>query len=131
MGDSTDKGGRNPRVTDQELLMVFRESDDPVLSTSEVADQLPIQRRATLTRLRAVEKQEELESKQIGGRNTVWWLATSSSASSDGGETLADRFGGFGMLEGEAGEEFAEAVRAGREEMNESMEERADDLFGE
>lgn len=46
-------------------------------------------------------------------------------------ETLADRFGGFGAIEGEAGEEFADIVRAGREEMNERMEEREDALFEE
>lgn len=131
MVDSTDKGGRNPRVTDQELLTVFRESRDPVLSTSEVADELPIQRRSTLTRLRTLEEQDEVESKQIGGRNTVWWLTDHSRTSGDDAGSLADRFGGFGMLEGEAGEEFAEAVRAGREELNENMEEREDALSRE
>jgi len=129
MADSPDTGGRNPRVTDRELLAVFRESDDPVLSTSEVADAVPIQRRATLSRLRSLEEQGELESKQIGGRNTVWWLGV--TASEDRAETLADQFGGFGMLGGEEGEGFAEAVRAARDQMNEDMEERTDALFGE
>jgi len=131
MADSTDGGGRNQRVTDQELLGVFRDRDDPVLSTSEVADAVPIQRRGTLTRLRELEEQGSLESKQIGGRNTVWWLDTGPPASDTDAETLADRFGGFGMLDGDAGEAFAETVREGREEMNESVEDRDDALFGE
>jgi len=75
MAQQATDGGRKPRVTDQEILEVFREHRDPVLSTAEVADQLPIKRRGTLNRLRHLEEQEEVVSKQIGGRNTVWWLA--------------------------------------------------------
>lgn len=74
MPESTDKGGRKPRVTDADLLGVFRETTDPVLSTAEVSDALPIKRRGTLNRLRALEAEGALDSKQIGGRNTVWWV---------------------------------------------------------
>ena len=74
MPESSNKGGRKPRVTDEDLLDVFRSTPDPVLSTAEVADAVPIKRRGTLNRLQALEEDGELESKQIGGRNTVWWL---------------------------------------------------------
>lgn len=74
MPESSNKGGRKPRVTDENLLDVFRSTPDPVLSTAEVADAVPIKRRGTLNRLQALEEDGELESKQIGGRNTVWWL---------------------------------------------------------
>ena len=68
-------GGRKPRVTDKDLLDVFRQTNDPVLSTAEVADEIPIQRRGTLRRLRSLEADGDLDSKSIGGRNTVWWLS--------------------------------------------------------
>jgi len=73
MTENADKGGRKPRVTDSDLLDVFRETADPVLSTAEVSDALPIKRRGTLNRLRGLEAEGALDSKQIGGRNTVWW----------------------------------------------------------
>jgi len=61
-------------VTDADLLDVFRGTSDPVLSTAEVADSVPIKRRGVLSRLRSLEADGDLDSKQIGGRNTVWWV---------------------------------------------------------
>ena len=82
-------GGRKPRVTDEDLLDVFRQTNDPVLSTAEVADEIPIQRRGTLRRLRSLEADGDLDSKQIGGRNTVWWESdlTTTDADRDTSET--------------------------------------------
>ena len=74
MPESSNAGGRKPRVTDADLLDVFRATSDPVLSTAEVADRVPIKRRGVLNRLRDLEGRGALASKQIGGRNTVWWL---------------------------------------------------------
>lgn len=73
MPDSSNKGGRKPRVADEDILDVFRSTTDPVLSTAEVAESVSIQRRGTLNRLRGLEDAGEIDSKQIGGRNTVWW----------------------------------------------------------
>lgn len=86
MPESNNKGGRKPRVTDDDLLGVFRSTSDPVLSTAEVADAVPIKRRGTLNRLQALEEDGELENKQIGGRNTVWWLVDAEDVSDTGGD---------------------------------------------
>jgi len=67
--------GRPPRESDETILSVLRSTADPVLSTAEIAEQLTIKRRSTLNRLRDLETKELVESKQIGGRNTVWWLS--------------------------------------------------------
>jgi len=66
--------GRKPRVTDEAILNVLRSSDDPVLSTAEVTEQLSIKRSATYKRLTALREDGRLEGKEIGGRNTVWWM---------------------------------------------------------
>jgi len=109
MPESPSTGGRNPRVTDTDLLDVFRSTTDPVLSTAEVADAVPIKRRGTLNRLRRLEEEGRLESKRIGGRNTVWWLADhAGDAVEDRGATPpADRPPQDGAEDGDA---IAEAI---------------------
>jgi len=67
------KPGRKPRVTDEEILDVFRAADDPVLSTAEVTDRLPIKRSATYKRLVSLRDEGRLDGKDVGGRNSVWW----------------------------------------------------------
>jgi hypothetical protein len=73
MADGSNSG-RKPRVTDEEILQIFRETDDPVLSTAEVTEQLPIKRSATYKRLSSLRDDGRLTGKEIGGRNNVWWI---------------------------------------------------------
>lgn len=68
------KPGPKPSVTDEELLQLFRETGDPVLSTAEVAEQVTLARRSVYDRLKALHEEGRLEAKEIGGRNTVWWV---------------------------------------------------------
>lgn len=68
------KPGPKPSVTDDEILAVFRVTDDPVLSTAEVAKELPLERRSVYDRLVSLREEGRLTDKQVGGRNTVWWL---------------------------------------------------------
>ena len=88
MPESSNTGGRKPRVSDRDLLDVFRSTADPVLSTAEVADAVPIKRRGVLNRLRDLEDGGELASKQIGGRNTVWWILDRGDADTFDAEEL-------------------------------------------
>jgi hypothetical protein len=63
------------KARDENILGVFEATDDPVLTTSEVAEELPIGKRATLNRLEDLVDRDELDSKDVGvGR--VWWRAT-------------------------------------------------------
>jgi len=68
------KPGRKPRVTDEEILQLFRDTNDPVLSTAEVTEQLSIKRSATYKRLTALREEGRLTGKDIGGRNNIWWI---------------------------------------------------------
>lgn len=69
-----DGPGRKPRVTDDEILDVIRESDKPVLPTSAIAEQLPIKHRGTLKRLNALRDAGRVESMDVGPRGQVWFV---------------------------------------------------------
>jgi len=73
MTDSS-KPGPKPTVSDKEILALFRETNDPVLSTAEVTERISLKRRSVYDRLSALAQQGCLNQKEIGGRNTVWWL---------------------------------------------------------
>jgi len=65
--------GREPTVSDEDILAVFERSDDPVLTTSEVADQIDIGQRGTYDRLEKLAEQGEIVRKKVSGSAVVWW----------------------------------------------------------
>lgn len=73
MGDES-KPGPDPTVSDEEILSVFIEASDPVLTATEAAEQLPLTRRGLYNRLVQLEDAEQIHSKKVGGRTTVWWV---------------------------------------------------------
>lgn len=78
MGDDS-KPGPDPSVKDEEILQVFRATDDPALSTAEVAEELPLKRRSVYNHLESLRDEGVLEKKTVGGRNSVWWIASEES----------------------------------------------------
>ncbi len=69
----SDGPGRKPTVSDEEILAVFENADDPVLMATEVAEPLPIGRRAVYNRLQSLEEDGILKSKKTGARSSIWW----------------------------------------------------------
>lgn len=66
--------GRPREVSDDEILKVFKESGEHFLTTAEVAEELPIERRGTYKRLDALADSGSLGKKKVGTRGTGWWL---------------------------------------------------------
>jgi len=69
--------GPKRKVSDDEILTVFRASDDPVLTAGEVAERVPITRRSVHDRLTALQERGVLDRKDVGPR-TIWWLSTAT-----------------------------------------------------
>lgn len=69
----SDGPGRPPKITDSEILSVFRSSSDPVLTTGEVASQLDITHRGVRDRLEKLDEKGDIKSKKVGARAKVWW----------------------------------------------------------
>lgn len=76
---STDKGGRYPRVTETELLgkmaQLLANDEKPILTTTEIADEIPIGKRATRDRLNKLADDGTIGRLSVGN-STVWWLNT-------------------------------------------------------
>lgn len=66
-------GTYEPEVSDEDLLAVFRESGKPVLTATQVADEVSIGRKAVLERLRALADEGVMERMEVGARAVVWW----------------------------------------------------------
>ncbi len=84
-----DNGGRfSGDVSRQDILLVFdRLADDEPLTTSEVADELPIGRRAVHNRLEQMYKDGDLGKKDFGNR-VVWWAEIAPELDPDLSEDL-------------------------------------------
>jgi predicted ArsR family transcriptional regulator len=78
----SDGPGRKPTVSDGEILDIFRNSSDPILTAPEIAEHISISRRGILDRLKTLEADGTLESKKVGGRRTVWWYPGHTSTKS-------------------------------------------------
>ncbi|WP_200531934.1 winged helix-turn-helix domain-containing protein [Halorubrum sp. LN27] len=65
--------GRKNTVPDQQILQLFEESDDPFLTTSEVADEFGFTNSGILKRLKALADDGKLGSKSAG-KGKAWWL---------------------------------------------------------
>lgn len=63
---------RDSVVSDEEILDVFRNAADPVLTTAEITEQVEIERRGLTTRLNSLAEQGLIRKKRVG-QGAVWW----------------------------------------------------------
>ncbi len=66
--------GRKPDVTDEEILEVLLESSEPVLTTREISEQLPIKLNAAQIRLKSLYEEEQICGKKAGNA-WIWWMS--------------------------------------------------------
>lgn len=66
--------GREPTVSDDEIIEIFSEASDPVLTTNEVAEAIGLGRRGTFDRLDQLAEQNRISTKKVGESGAVWWL---------------------------------------------------------
>ncbi|QOS13121.1 HTH domain protein [Haloferax gibbonsii] len=65
--------GRPPEITDADILSVFEESSDPVLSSPEVAEEFGYTTAGIYKRLRELNEKGHLGTKKIG-QGRAWWI---------------------------------------------------------
>ena len=72
-GEPTDSGGRKPVVSDSQILDLFVEHEDPVVSAPELAEELPISKTGVYKRLRDLDERGLVDSKKFG-QGRAWWI---------------------------------------------------------
>ncbi|MDB2223458.1 hypothetical protein PM023_02070 [Halorubrum ezzemoulense] len=65
--------GRKETISDSEIILLFENSEEPVLTTSEVADEFDFTLTGARKRLYSLEEEGVLEMKKAGN-SPVWWL---------------------------------------------------------
>jgi len=117
-----DGGGRyTPSVTDADILGILERASAPVMTATEIADELPIGRSAVRKRLVDLHERGPIERKSVGARSVVWWIVDKDDATPD----FKSGFGSFAETDLEA------QVEKVRDEFDQGIEERQDALFGQ
>lgn len=119
-----DSGGKyTASVSDEDILAAIDHAPGPVATAAELADVLPIGRRAIRERLLDLTDRGDVARKTVGARSVVWWRTTDE----DDEETPNFR-SGFGAF---AGSDFAEQVEAVGDELDRDFQESEQELFAE
>lgn len=69
---STQSGRK--KVTDDDIICLFKDSEEMVLTAPEIAEHLPISKQQVNKRLKQLREMGILESKQCGS-GQAWWIA--------------------------------------------------------
>ncbi|MFU8869699.1 hypothetical protein [Natronococcus sp.] len=117
-----DSGGKyTPTVSDEEILEAMDRIPGPVTTAAELADVLPIGRRAIRERLKDFEKRGLVARKKVGGRAVVWWVSSDETE-----DDTPDFRAGYGVL---AETDFADAVDEVSDELDRDFRESEEKLF--
>jgi len=69
-----DEGGQYVEtVTLESVLSVFEQAEAPVVTASEVAEELECSRPSAYNKLNDLAERGELHKKKVGSRAVVWW----------------------------------------------------------
>lgn len=67
---------RPTQVTDTDVIELFRNHPDPVLTAGDVAEEFELSRQGANKRLKQLHQKGKLERRKVGARAVVWWLPT-------------------------------------------------------
>lgn len=62
-------------VSKEEILELFRESDEPFLTAPEIAEEFDSDRQSINYRLKKLHSRKLVERKEAGSRAVGWWLS--------------------------------------------------------
>lgn len=71
----------SPPAWRTQILEVFQQSEDPVVTAVEVADYLDVSQQAAHSKLTKAYNEGIIDRKKVGSRAVAWWLEDQSDSS--------------------------------------------------
>lgn len=72
--------GRRPKFTDKELIQLFRDSDQPVLTSNDITEAFDISQQGAYKRLQQLYDEGVIGRRKVGSSAVVWWLVDQSES---------------------------------------------------
>lgn len=91
-------------ITPERVLGVMRSVDAPVVTASDIADELGCTPEAVSKKLAQLQTQGRVARRQVGARAVVWWLTEQPALETEGEHDPDDPFFAEPPLDTEAGE---------------------------
>lgn len=79
---STDQS-QGEKISEQDILKVFDNADEPFLTASEIAAELPVSRQAINYRLEQMREKDLVGKKKTGARAVGWWAKVAPELSDE------------------------------------------------
>jgi hypothetical protein len=122
-----DEGGKfEGEVTEQDILRVLDRSEEPVLTASDIADELPVGDKAVYLHLRDMHDDGLVGRKKVGGRAVVWWAKVEPRPETGGEGRDLEEFRGI-LKTDKSAAELVEEVREADREREERLKNLATD----
>jgi predicted ArsR family transcriptional regulator len=87
--DRDESGRFTETVTEQEILKVFDQIEEPFVTASELADELGVSRQAANYRLKRMRDNGLVNSKKTGARSVGWWAEVAPRLSAESKERVS------------------------------------------
>lgn len=76
------------KISEQDILKIFDNADEPFLTASEIADELPVSRQAINYRLDQMREKDLVGKKKTGARAVGWWAKVAPKLSDEATERV-------------------------------------------
>lgn len=93
-------------VTPERVLAVMHDAETPVLTASDIADELGCTPEAVTKKLNGLLEQERVARRQVGARAVVWWVTEQPPLETEGTHDPDDPFFVAPPLDAEDGTEI-------------------------
>lgn len=81
---------QDKKISERDILKVFDRTDDPFLTASEIAEELPVSRQAVNYRLQQMREKDLVGKKKTGARSVGWWAKATPRLADDIEERLEE-----------------------------------------